>query len=95
MVEVEVGIADQRATTVVWDRESGEPVGPAISWQDLRTVVTCLMLREQGVLARPNESATKLAFLLDLADPDRSRDLCFGTMDTLGRLDLVIRAVFT
>jgi glycerol kinase len=66
----------------VWDRSSGEPVGPAISWQDLRTVVTCLMLRDQGVSLAPNESATKLAFLLDLADPDRSRDLCFGTMDT-------------
>ena len=61
---------------------SGVPVGPAISWQDLRTVVTCLMLRDQGVSLAPNESATKLAFLLDLADPDRSRDLCFGTMDT-------------
>ena len=77
-----VGIANQRATTVVWDRASGEPVGPAISWQDLRTVVTCLILRDQGVSLAPNESATKLAFLLDLADPDRSRDLCFGTMDT-------------
>ena len=77
-----IGIADQRATTVLWDRASGDPVGPAISWQDLRTVVTCLMLRDQGVLLAPNESATKLAFLLDLADPDRSRDLCFGTMDT-------------
>ncbi|MGO9344598.1 MAG: FGGY family carbohydrate kinase [Acidimicrobiales bacterium] len=77
-----VGIADQRATTVLWDRSSGEPVGPAISWQDLRTVVTCLMLRDQGVLLAPNESATKLAFLLDLADPERARDLCFGTVDS-------------
>ena len=77
-----VGIADQRATTVVWDRITGEPVGPAISWQDLRTVGTCLMLKDQGILIAPNESATKLSFLLDLADPDRSRDLCFGTMDT-------------
>jgi glycerol kinase len=77
-----VGIADQRATTVLWDRSSGEPVGPAISWQDLRTVVMCLMLRDQGVLLAPNESATKLGFLLDLADPDRARDLCFGTMDS-------------
>jgi glycerol kinase len=77
-----VGIANQRATTVVWDRATGEPVGPAVSWQDLRTVVTCLMLRDQGILLAPNESATKLAFLLDLADADRTRDLCFGTMDT-------------
>jgi len=77
-----VGIADQRATTVLWDRRTGEPTGPAISWQDLRTVGTCLILRDQGVLLAPNESATKLGFLLDIADPDRTRDLCFGTMDT-------------
>jgi glycerol kinase len=77
-----VGIADQRATTVLWDRKSGEPVGPAVSWQDLRTVGMCLMLRDQGIYLAPNESATKLAFLLDMADPDRSRDLCFGTIDT-------------
>jgi glycerol kinase len=77
-----VGIANQRTTTVVWDRKTGEPVGPSISWQDLRTVGMCLMLREQGIYLTPTESATKLAFLLDLADPDRSRDLCFGTMDS-------------
>ena len=77
-----VGIANQRTTTVVWDRKSGEPVGPSISWQDLRTVGMCLMLREQGIYLTPTESATKLAFLLDLADPERSKDLCFGTMDT-------------
>ena len=44
-----IGIANQRTTTVLWDRATGEPVGPAISWQDLRTVGTCLILREQGV----------------------------------------------
>jgi glycerol kinase len=77
-----IGIANQRTTTVVWDRVSGEPVGPSISWQDLRTVGMCLMLREQGIYLTPTESATKLAFLLDLADPDRTKDLCFGTMDS-------------
>jgi glycerol kinase len=77
-----VGIANQRASTIVWDRASGEPVGPGIGWQDLRTVGTCLVLRDQGIRVAPNESATKLAMLLDLADPDRSRDLCFGTVDT-------------
>lgn len=77
-----VGIANQRTTTVVWDRASGDPVGPSISWQDLRTVGMCLMLREQDIYLTPTESATKLAFLLDLADPDRSKDLCFGTMDS-------------
>jgi len=77
-----VGIANQRSSTIVWDRASGEPVGPGIGWQDLRTVGMCLILRDQGIRVAPNESATKLAMLLDLADPDRSRDLCFGTVDT-------------
>jgi glycerol kinase len=77
-----VGIANQRASTILWDRHSGEPVGPGIGWQDLRTVGTCLVLRDQGIRVAPNESATKLAMLLDLADPDRTRDLCFGTVDT-------------
>ncbi len=77
-----VGIANQRATTIVWDRVSGEPVGPGIGWQDLRTVGMCLALASQGVRVPPNASATKLAALLDMADPGRSRDLCFGTVDT-------------
>ncbi|HXQ75276.1 MAG TPA: FGGY family carbohydrate kinase [Acidimicrobiales bacterium] len=77
-----VGIANQRASTVVWDRSTGVPVGPGIGWQDLRTVGTCLALQAQGIRVAPNESATKLAMLLDLADPDRHRDLCFGTVDS-------------
>ncbi|HUY22538.1 MAG TPA: FGGY-family carbohydrate kinase [Acidimicrobiales bacterium] len=77
-----VGIANQRGSTIVWDRVSGEPVGPGIGWQDLRTVGTCLALRDQGIRVAPNESATKLAMLLDMADPERARDLCFGTVDT-------------
>ena len=77
-----VGIANQRGSTIVWDRHSGEPVGPGIGWQDLRTVGTCLVLRDQGIRVAPNESATKVAMLLDMADPDRARDLCFGTVDT-------------
>ncbi|MGH9179228.1 MAG: FGGY family carbohydrate kinase, partial [Acidimicrobiales bacterium] len=77
-----VGIAAQRASTVVWDRASGEPVGPGIGWQDLRTVPMCLALRDQGVRLAPNASATKLALLLDMADPGRDRDLCFGTVDS-------------
>jgi glycerol kinase len=77
-----VGIANQRASTIVWDRATGEPVGPGIGWQDLRTVGMCLMLQSSGIRLAPNASATKLAFLLDMADPDRSRDLCFGTVDT-------------
>ncbi len=77
-----VGIANQRASTIVWDRHTGEPVGPGIGWQDLRTVGTCLALKAQGMSLAPNESATKLAMLLDMADPERERDLCFGTVDT-------------
>jgi glycerol kinase len=77
-----VGIANQRASTIVWDRTTGQPVGPGIGWQDLRTVGTCLALREQGIRVAPNESVTKLAMLLDMADPARERDLCFGTVDS-------------
>ena len=77
-----VGIANQRASTIVWDRATGEPVGPGIGWQDLRTIGVCLVLREQGFHLAPNVSATKAQYLLDLADPDRTRDLCVGTVDT-------------
>ncbi|MGO9027169.1 MAG: FGGY family carbohydrate kinase [Acidimicrobiales bacterium] len=84
-VEV-VGIANQRASTIVWDRRTGVPVGPGLGWQDLRTVGTCLELQAQGFRLAPNASATKVAALLDLADPDRRRaeagELAFGTVDT-------------
>ncbi|HEX4979284.1 MAG TPA: FGGY-family carbohydrate kinase [Acidimicrobiales bacterium] len=77
-----VGIANQRASTVVWDRATGEPVGPGLGWQDLRTIGTCLVLQASGFRVAPNASATKLAHLLDEADPGRDRDLAFGTVDT-------------
>ncbi len=78
-----VGISNQRGSTIVWDRASGEPVGPGIGWQDLRTVGACLALRAQGVRLSPNQSATKLQWLLQqLPDNGRGRDLCFGTVDT-------------
>jgi glycerol kinase len=77
-----VGVANQRGSTIVWDRATGEPVGPGLSWQDLRTVGECLVLRGQGLKVAPNFSATKIAWLLDQHDPGRSRDLCFGTVDT-------------
>jgi glycerol kinase len=81
-----VGIANQRASTLVWDRTTGEPVGPGLGWQDLRTVGTCLELQGQGIRVAPNASATKLAAVLDAADPDRARaergELAFGTIDT-------------
>jgi len=81
-----VGIANQRASTIVWDRATGEPVGPGIGWQDLRTVGTCLELQAKGFRLAPNASATKVAAILDQFDPDRSRaergELAFGTVDS-------------
>ena len=77
-----VGISSQRASSVVWDRATGEPVAPGIGWQDLRTVGYCLVLQAQGIRLAPNQSATKMAVLLDIADPTRSRDLCVGTVDS-------------
>jgi glycerol kinase len=77
-----VAVANQRASAVVWDRATGEPVGPGLSWQDLRTVGECLVLRSQGIAVAPNHTATKATWLLDAADPDRTRDLCVGTVDS-------------
>lgn len=77
-----VGIANQRASTIVWDRSSGEPVAPGLGWQDLRTIGECMSLAGQGFRVAPNASATKAAHLLDVADPDRNRDLCIGTVDS-------------
>ncbi|HZM42852.1 MAG TPA: FGGY-family carbohydrate kinase [Acidimicrobiales bacterium] len=77
-----VGIANQRASTIVWDRATGEPVGPGLGWQDLRTVGDCLVWQGEGLHFAPNESATKAAHLLDSADPERRRDLCVGTVDS-------------
>lgn len=81
-----VGIANQRATTVVWNRADGRPVAPAIGWQDLRTVGTCLTLQGEGIRLAPNSSATKVAAILDVVDPERRRaeagELCFGTVDS-------------
>lgn len=83
---VAVGITNQRASTILWDRVSGKPVGPGVGWQDLRTVGVCLALQAEDLRLIPIASATKLAFLLDLADPDRRRseagELAFGTVDT-------------
>ncbi len=78
-----LGISTQRASTVVWDRKTGEPIGPALGWQDLRTVFDCIMAKaSHGLALAPNQSATKVAWLLNTYDADRSRDLLFGTIDT-------------
>lgn len=81
-----VGVATQRATALVWDRRTGAPLAPAIGWQDLRTVLTCLTLQADGIRLAPNMSATKIAAILDAVDPERERaeagELCAGTVDS-------------
>ena len=60
-----VGITNQRASTVVWDRDTGEPVGPGLGWQDLRTILECITTKqEHGLHFAPNQSVTKLSWLL-------------------------------
>ena len=68
-----VGIANQRASSIVWERATGKPVAPGIGWQDLRTVGTCLVLQAEGIRLAPNASATKVMAILDEVDPERSR----------------------
>jgi glycerol kinase len=76
-----VGITNQRATTVVFDPTSSLPVGPALSWQDLRTVFDCLALQGEGIHLAPNQSATKIKWLVDSSRLD-SHDLRFATFET-------------
>ena len=91
-----IGLTNQRETTVLWDRATGEPVAPAIVWQDRRTAVACEALRSAGLedeisartglLLDPYFSATKLAWLLDNTPGARKRaesgELAFGTIDS-------------
>ncbi len=77
-----IGIANQRASSIVWDRATGEPVAPGLGWQDLRTVGDCLVLAADGVRLAPNLSATKFAAIWDAVDRARTRDLCVGTVDS-------------
>jgi glycerol kinase len=93
---VAIGITNQRETTVVWDRASGEPIAPAIVWQDRRTASRCDALRQEGreaLFARRTGlvldayfSGTKLEWLLDNVPGARARaergELAFGTIDT-------------
>lgn len=80
---VGVGIAAQRASTIVWDVRTGEPLAPGIGWQDLRTVGDCLTIRaETGVAVAPNQTATKARWLLQsLADVERA-NVRIGTVDS-------------
>ncbi len=78
-----VGVTNQRASVVVWDRSTGEPVGPGLGWQDLRTVMECIMAKaEHGWALAPNQSVTKLQWLLANTVGAHDRDLCAGTVDS-------------
>ena len=91
-----IGITNQRETTLLWDRKTGEPVSNAIVWQDRRTAGACDLLREQGKadLIRQKTglvidayfSATKLRWMLDQDPAIRKRaergELAFGTVDS-------------
>ncbi|MHB1034815.1 MAG: glycerol kinase GlpK [Pirellulales bacterium] len=91
-----LGITNQRETTVLWDRRTGEPVHNAIVWQDRRTADFCgqlkqaghaeLIRRKTGLVADPYFSASKLRWLLDHVPDARRRagrgELAFGTVDT-------------
>jgi glycerol kinase len=91
-----VGLTNQRETTVLWDRATGEPIAPAIVWQDRRTAPDCESLRAAGhepeisrltgLLCDSYFSGTKIAWLLDQVPGARARaergELAFGTVDS-------------
>ncbi|MEX2240281.1 MAG: glycerol kinase GlpK [Burkholderiales bacterium] len=91
-----IGITNQRETTLLWDRQSGEPIANAIVWQDRRTSAACRELKEAGaeslvrkrtgLVIDPYFSATKIGWLLDNIPGARGRaergELAFGTIDT-------------
>ncbi|MDF0749198.1 glycerol kinase GlpK [Marinobacter sp. 71-i] len=93
---VAVGITNQRETTVLWDRATGQAVYPAIVWQDRRTADWCESLKKQslepsvnnktGLLIDPYFSATKIRWVLDNVPGARDRaekgELAFGTIDS-------------
>ncbi|MGH8447150.1 MAG: glycerol kinase GlpK [Solimonas sp.] len=89
-----LGITNQRETTVIWDRRSGEPIHPAIVWQDRRTSAFCQKHQDRndwiggktGLIVDPYFSATKIAWLLEHVPGARARaergELAFGTIDS-------------
>jgi glycerol kinase len=91
-----VGLANQRETTIVWERATSRPIAPAIVWQDRRTAKACEELRRAGheplvrartgLLLDPYFSATKLRWILQTVpgalDRARRGELAFGTVDT-------------
>jgi glycerol kinase len=93
---VGIGITNQRETTVVWDRATGQPIHRAIVWQDRRTAAICDRLKADGLEAHIREatglvadayfSGTKLHWILAHVPGAQARaaagELCFGTIDT-------------
>jgi glycerol kinase len=91
-----IGITNQRETTILWDRTTGQPVAPAIVWQSRVSAAICGRLRAQGIeddvrrrtglLLDPYFSATKIMHLLETMPGLRSRceagEVLFGTVDT-------------
>jgi glycerol kinase len=91
-----VGITNQRETTIVWDRNTGEPIHNAIVWQDRRTASTCdkltadgyteIIQQKTGLVVDAYFSGTKIAWILDHVDGARARaekgELMFGTVDS-------------
>jgi len=91
-----IGITNQRETTIVWNRHSGEPVYPAIVWQDKRTSAFCEKLKNDGLSDTFQDktgliidayfSATKVHWILENVSGARKKaengDLLFGTVDT-------------
>ncbi|MBW2228951.1 MAG: glycerol kinase GlpK [Deltaproteobacteria bacterium] len=91
-----IGITNQRETTVVWDRETGEPIHPAVVWQSRQTAEICESLRARGLEEEVRSrtglvvdayfSATKIRFILDAVEGAQERalagELCFGTVDS-------------
>jgi glycerol kinase len=87
-----LGITDQRETTVVWDRKTGQPLHRAIVWQDRRTAARCDQLRElghlplvrraTGLVLDPYFSATKLEWIFTEGGVSPGPDVAFGTIDS-------------
>ncbi len=77
-----VAITAQRASTVVWDRQTGRPVSIGLGWQDLRTIGDCLTARaEHGIDIAPNQTATKAAHLIATSGVD-PESVLIGTIDS-------------
>ncbi len=103
-----IGITNQRETTLIWDRKTGEPIYNAIVWQDRRTAEYCSLINDEsikdtinkktGLLLDPYFSATKIRWILDKIPNAQKRaeagELCFGTVDTYLMFKLSNGAIF-